>query len=417
MFKFQIEGGHELKGQIKVNGAKNAALKIIAASLLSEDEITITNVPNIEEINRLLELCQSIGSEVKREDGKITMKTPEITETDLDPEMVKKIRVSILLLGPILLRKGKVNMPHPGGCAIGQRPIDLFVDGFKRFGAEVTEDNEGYHFKADRLKGTKMVFPKISVTVTEVMMMTATLAEGKTVLKNCACEPEIPALAEYLNKCGAKITGAGTHTIEIEGVEKLSASEVAVVPDRIEAGSFAILGALCGNSIKVTNCIPEHLESLWTMFDRMGIKYTLGEDWVEVWKNPNAKAVDIVTHEYPGFVTDIQQPFTVLLTQSQGMSLVHETIFEGRLFYTDKLKQMGANIIMCDPHRVIVNGPNKLYGRHLESPDLRAGFALVLAGLVAEGETVIDNIYQIDRGYERVEERLQALGAKIKRID
>lgn len=417
MFKFKIEGGHELKGEIKVNGAKNAALKIIAASLLSKDEITITNVPNIEEVNRLLELCTAVGSQVDREDGKIIMKTPEISTSSLDPELVRKIRVSILLLGPILLRTGKVTMPHPGGCAIGQRPIDLFVDGFERLGAKITEDKDGYHFSAEKLKGATIVFPKISVTATEVLMMTATLAEGKTVLKNAACEPEIPALADYLNKCGAKISGAGTHTIEIEGVESLTAGEVAVIPDRIEAGSFAILGALCGNPIRVTNCIPEHLEALWVMFDRMGIEYKIGPDWVEVKRNPKAKAVDIVTHEYPGFVTDIQQPFTVLLTQCQGMSLVHETIFEGRLFYTDKLKDMGAQVIMCDPHRVIVNGPAKLYGRKLESPDLRAGFALVLAGLVADGETIIDNIYQIDRGYEHIEERLQRLGAKIERVD
>jgi len=308
-----------------------------------------------------------------------------------------------------------MHMPHPGGCAIGQRPIDLFIQGFEKFGVEVTENSEGYHFKTDKLHGMKFVFPIISVTVTETLMMAATLAEGKTILKNAACEPEIAALADYLNSCGAKIKGAGTHTIEIEGVNELMAGEAEIMPDRVEAGSFAILGALCGNPIRVTKCNPDHLESLWTMFDRMGIDYKLGPDWVEVRKSKNIKAVDVVTHEYPGFITDLQQPFTVLLTQANGMCLVHETIFEGRLFYTDKLKQMGAQVIMCDPHRVIINGPNKLYGRKLESPDLRAGFALVLAGLVAEGKTVIENIYQIDRGYEHIEERLQNLGAKITR--
>jgi UDP-N-acetylglucosamine 1-carboxyvinyltransferase len=248
-------------------------------------------------------------------------------------------------------------------------------------------------------------------------MMTAALANGKTVLKNAACEPEIPALAEYLNRCGAKISGAGTHTIVIEGVDKLGAGVYEVIPDRVEAGSFAILGALCGDPIRVTNCNPEHLEALLVMFDKMGVDYKTGADWLEVSHGKKMTAVDIVTHEYPGFMTDLQQPFTVLLTQATGVSMVFETIFEGRLFYVDKLIQMGAHIIICDPHRIIVNGPSQLVGRRLESPDLRAGFALVLAGLIAAGETVIDNIYQIDRGYEKIEERLRALGAEIERVD
>lgn len=415
MQKFIIEGGQELKGEVAVRGAKNAALKFVVASMLSNEPATFANVPDIEEVNRLLELCTFVGSGVSRDDGQVKIQTKEIANIKLDPELVKKIRVSVLLLAPILARKGEVHMPHPGGCAIGQRPIDLFIQGFEKFGVKVTENAEGYHFKTDKLRGMKFVFPLVSVTVTETLMMAATLAEGKTILKNAACEPEIPALADYLNSCGAKITGAGTNTIEIEGVAVLSGGEAKIMSDRVEAGSFAILGALCGNPIRVTHCNPEHLDALWTMFDRMGVDYKLGPDWVEVRKSDNLKAVDVVTHEYPGFITDLQQPFTVLLTQAKGMCMVHETIWEGRLFYTDKLKQMGAQIIMCDPYRVIVNGPSKLYGRKLESPDLRAGFALVLAGLVAEGTTVIENIYQIDRGYEHIEERLQKLGAKIKR--
>ena len=417
MPKFIIKGGKKLKGEVRVNGAKNEVLKVIAASLLSDQEITIKNAPNIEESNRLLELCQSIGSKFEEKDGVIKMITPEITTYKLDPNLVKKIRAAILLIGPVLLRKGEVHLPHPGGCAIGQRPIDLFVDGFEKLGATITEDDCGYHFKASKLKGASIIFSKISVTATEVFMMTATLIEGTTVLKNAACEPEIPALAEYLNRCGAKISGAGTSTIIIEGVKQLSAGEIEIIPDRVEAGSFAILGALCGDPIRVTHCNPEHLEALWVMFDKMGVDYKLGVDWVEVSRSKKLKTVDITTHEYPGFITDIQQPFTVLLTQATGMSLVFETIFEGRLIYTDKLVQMGAKIIMCDPHRVIINGPSKLYGRKLESPDLRAGYALVLAGLIAEGVTEIDNIYQIDRGYEKIEERLKALGADITRVE
>ena len=416
MSKFIINGGKALSGEISVMGAKNAALKILAASLLSDKEITINNVPNIEEVNRLLELMETIGTKYTRDNERLIIKTAEITDTKLPEDLVKKIRAAVLLIGPLLVRTGEARLPHPGGCAIGQRPIDLFLEGFRRFGAEVKEEKDEYYFKAKKIKGMTFIFPKISVTATEAMMMTATLAEGTTILKNAACEPEIPALAEYLNRVGAKITGAGTHTIVIEGVKELSADSYAVIPDRIEAGSFAILGALIGHDIKVVNCRPDHLESLWTMFDAMGVDYQLGDDYVQVFGGKKLKTVNIQTHEYPGFITDFQQPFTVLLTQSEGMSLVHETIFESRLFYTDMLRQMGANIIMCDPHRVIVNGPTKLYGRKLTSPDLRAGFAMVLAGLVAEGETEIDNIYQIDRGYSQIEKRLQSIGADIKRV-
>lgn len=417
MGKFIINGGQELNGEIKVNGAKNAALKIIAASLLSEETITINNVPKIEEVDRLLELMQNLGTKVEIHENQLVLSTPKIISTDLDPELVKKIRVSVLLIGPLLARTGKVRMPHPGGCAIGKRPIDLFIDGFEKFGVKIKDGFDDYKFSVDKLQGMTFVLPKISVTVTETMMMTAVLAQGRTVIKNAACEPEIKALADYLNKCGAKISGAGTHTIVIDGVEKISAGIYDVIPDRIEAGSFAILGALVGGEIKITNCNPSHLEALWVMFDKMGVHYELGQDFIIIKKSKNLNAVNVQTHEYPGFVTDLQQPFTVLLTQANGLSLVHEVVFEGRLFYTDMLNQMGANIIMCDPHRVIVQGPTKLHGRKLTSPDLRAGFAMVLAALVAEGQTEIDNIYQIDRGYEKIEERLQELGADIKRVE
>jgi UDP-N-acetylglucosamine 1-carboxyvinyltransferase len=391
-------------------------LKILAASILSEREITVNHVPNIEEVNRLLELMETIGTTVTRNGEQVILKTEKIKTGELDAELVKKIRAAVLLVGPLLARHGEVKMPHPGGCAIGQRPIDLFIEGFKKFGVEVKEEFDHYHFKTKKLKGMTYIFPKISVTVTEALMMTATLAEGATVLKNAACEPEIPALAEYLNRVGAKITGAGTHTIIIEGVKKLGAETFEVIPDRIEAGSFAILGALLAEDLKIINCVPEHLESLFVMFDKVGVDYQIGRDWIQVFGAKKLKAADIQTHEYPGFVTDLQSPFSVLLTQAVGMSMVHETIFEGRLFYTDMLNQMGAKIIMCDPHRVLIQGPTPLYGRRLTSPDLRTGFAMIIAALAASGETEIDNIYQIDRGYENIEKRLQAVGADIRRI-
>lgn len=420
MEKFIIQGKQKLRGEVKVNGAKNSALKIIAASLLSKDPWVIDNVPEIEDVERLLDILRDIGCVAEKTGkGKYRLHTKKISKNELDFTLAKKTRSAVLFVGPILVRTGKVILPHPGGCLIGKRPIDLFIDGFKSFGVEVEETNEYYSFKVNgRLKGAEIVFPKISVTATEALMIAAVLIPGKTILKNAACEPEIPLLADYLNRCGARIEGAGTHTIIINGVKNIKGGIFKVAPDRIEAGSFAILGALTNSRIKITDCVTSHLDALWVYFKKAGVNFELGKNYVKI--NPSKqkiKAVDLITHEYPGFATDLQAPFTVLMTQAVGNSLVRESIFEGRLFYTDILNQMGANIIMCDPYRVIVQGPTKLYCKKVASPDLRAGFALVLAAMVAEGKSEIENIYQIDRGYERIEERLQKLGADIKRVN
>lgn len=418
MEKFIINGGRPLKGVIEVKGAKNAALKVLVASLLSDEEWIISNVPQIEDVFRLLELLKVTGAEVKNSsEGLYRIKVKDIKTTHLEPDIAQKLKSSILMAGPLLARRGEAVLPHPGGCVIGQRPRDIFIDGFRAFGAKVKESKKGYHFTAKKLKGTRFIFPKISVTATEAFIITAVLAKGKTILKNSACEPEIPALADFLNEAGAKIKGAGTHTIEIEGSNKLlKGGAIEIIPDRIEAGTFAVLSAVLNGQVRIVNCCPEHLEVLWAMFDKAGVNFELGKDYVLVKPNHRLKAVDVVTHEYPGFATDLQAPFVVLMTQAKGTSLIHETIFEGRLFYTDILNQMGAKIIMADPHRVLVNGPSKLYGRKIISPDIRAGIALVIAALAAHGKTEIENIYQIDRGYERIEERLKKLGADISRI-
>jgi len=317
----------------------------------------------------------------------------------------------------MLLQTGEVAFPHPGGCVIGQRPIDYFLDGFAAFGVEIENRADGYTLFAKKLQPAQIMFPRVSVTGTEAMMMFATKVAGTTVLKNCAMEPEIPHLAEFLNSCGAKISGAGTPTIIIEGADSLSGGEYVTPPDRIEAGTFAILGAATQSEITVTDIEPSHLEIVWELLRKAGVQFTLTDNSVTMHPSPHLKGLpkDLVTHEYPGLATDLQAPFTVLMTQAQGNSLIFETIYEGRLFYIDKLNSMGANILMCDPHRVLVSGPTPLIGRKISSPDIRAGIALVIAGLVAKGETEIDNIYQIDRGYERIEERLQGLGADIKR--
>jgi len=416
MEKYKIIGNYPLTGEIKVSGAKNAALKILAASILSNEICKINNVPQIEDINRMTEILVSLGAKISWQESTLIIDPSDIERAEPDQELVKKLRSSIMIAGPLLARFGEVTMKHPGGCIIGKRPVDLFMAGFKALGAEVFDHGDSFTLKAQRLKGAKIVLPKISVTVTESLMMTACLAKGVTTIINAAMEPEIPALANYLNKCGAKITGAGTSEITIEGVDQLSGSDYELIPDRIEAGSFVMLGLATNSKIKITNCNPKHLETVLLILKNAGADLEIGPDYI-ITKTSRLRGTEIQTHEYPGFPTDLQAPFSVLMTQAHGRSLIHETIFEGRLFYTDKLNTMGADIIMCDPHRVIVSGPTKLIGKKLESPDLRAGMALIIAGLCAEGETVIDNIYQIERGYENIVARLKNLGAKIEKVN
>ncbi|MDD4902535.1 MAG: UDP-N-acetylglucosamine 1-carboxyvinyltransferase [Patescibacteria group bacterium] len=421
MSKFIINGPAKLSGEIEVKGAKNAALKIIPASILSLEKITITNLPEIEDVKQSLALLEDLGAKIDYPvKGTVIIDSASIKKTELNPAIANKFRASIMFVAPLLARFGEVKFPHPGGCVIGagERPIDVFLDGFSSLGAEVIIKDNYYHIKAKGgLKGGEFFFYKlIAVTATESMIMAATLAKGKTILKNCAMEPEIKALADYLNSCGAKISNAGTPTITIEGVEKISAGNFAVMPDRLEAGSFAIMAAATRSEILIKKCVPEHLRVLLEIFKhRLGIPFEEGEDWIKIKPAKKINSFGIKTHEYPGFPTDLQQPYAVLMTQAEGSALIHETIFDRRLLYADLLSQMGADIIMCDPHRMVVNGPTKLYGRQLTSSDLRAGIALVIAALVAEGRTEIDNIYQIERGYENIAERLTALGASIRK--
>jgi len=418
MQRFIIKGQKPLSGEIKVNGAKNAALKFLAAALLSADKWTLSNIPQIEDIFSLAKLIQSLGVDLSYNKDIFQVQAIQDPKTDLDPDLAVKLRASVLLTGPLLVRRGRVFLPYPGGCAIGQRPIDIFLKGFQSLGAKIKAENNGFILTTNGLRGNKFFFPQVSVTATETLMMAACLTQGKTLLQNTACEPEIPFLADFLNQCGAKIKGAGTPFIEIEGVSRINGGDIVMMPDRIEMGTFAVLAAACGdNTIKITNCQPEHAQSLWLKLKEAGVKLKFGPDWLEVQPVKDLRAaVDIKTQEYPGFATDLQAPFCVLMTRAHGVSLIHETIFEGRLFYTDILNHMGAKIIMADPYRAIVVGPTQLYGQKIISPDIRAGIALLIAGLMAKGETVIENIYQIDRGYEKIEERLQGLGADIKRV-
>jgi len=419
MPKFIITGGQKLSGEIAVGGAKNNAQIMIPVALLSTGTMIIKNVPQIDGVEKSLELMRDLGAEIKEGDHQLEINTTGLNKNELDKKIADKFRTSVMFVGPILARLGEVKFPHPGGCVIGAagRPIDLFLEGFEALGAKVEIKDKYYYISAKKLKGCDFFFTTMAVTGTQSMLMTACLAEGKTTLKNCAMEPEVVALADYLNSQGAKISGAGTPTIIIEGVAKLNAGVCEIIPDRIEAGSFALMAAATNSEIKISNCNPEHILNLLTIFDKIGVKYERGENYLIMKKSGEIKSYDLKTHEYPGFSTDLQSPYVVLMTQAHGTSLIQETIYDRRLLWADMLSQMGANIIMCDPHRVSVNGPTKLYAKKLISPDIRAGIALVIAALIAEGTTEIDNIYQIDRGYEQLDVRLKKLGAAIERAE
>lgn len=413
---FIINGGKKLEGEITIGNAKNAALKILAASILSRGIIKIPRLPQIADIDRMRELLIDLGAKFSSDNLNNNLNASFLKKTALNNKIADRFRASIVLAGPILARYGKVSFPHPGGCTLGKRPINFFIDGFKNFGAQIKNSGSTFTAVSKKLKGCKFVFPNVSVTGTETLMMTAALAEGETILKNAACEPEIENLAEFLNSLGAKIYGAGTPIIKICGVKGLTGGKWDGLPDRIESGTFIILGVAANGNLKIKNCQPNHLDVLLTLLEKMGANLEIGSSCVIVKPAKKLKSIDIKTREYPGLATDLQAPMTVLLTQANGASLVHETIYDGRLFYTDVLNQMGADIIMADPHRVIVKGPTKLKGKKIYSPDIRAGMALIIAALIAKGQSTVENIYQIDRGYENIDERLRNLGANIKRI-
>lgn len=408
--KFVVEGlaGQKtLRGEIKIAGAKNAVLKALPASVLFDDDMPIEHVPEIEDVKRMRELLEAL------KDGPVLRK-----------DIAERMRASVVLTGPVLARYGSVTFPYPGGCVLGERPIELFLEGYKAMGAKVQEGEDLFTILGS-LKGARIVFPFVSVTATETLMLAAVLAEGQTVLENAAMEPEIGILAEYLNTCGAQIVGAGTSTITISGTSgKLLHAEgkkFVVPPDRIETGSFLILAALAGEEVRLTNCNPRHVGALLELLRRAGVKLEVGEDYIVVRGRLPAggqgpyKAVSVRTHEYPGFPTDLQAPMAVFLTQCEGEATILETIFDGRFRYVDDLVRMGADITVMNPHKLLIKGPHALSRKELESPDLRGGLAYILAAAIAEGTSTISNAYLIDRGYEHIEERLQKLGLNIKR--
>jgi UDP-N-acetylglucosamine 1-carboxyvinyltransferase len=403
MDKFVIRGGNPLLGTVKISGAKNSALPCMAAAILTEDEVVLENIPQVQDIETERKLLESMGAKV------------ELSDPVAKYEIVKTMRASSLVLGPLVARTGMARVAMPGGCAIGGRPIDLHIKGLEAMGATITQEHGYLEARADRLKGAHIVFDKITVTGTEDLLMAAALAEGESLFENCAREPEVTDLAELLNAMGANIEGAGTSEIRVKGVSKLHGARHRINPDRIEAGTFLIAGAITGGDLNVDGCNPEHLGALLGKLEQSGVKLDIGKEHVRVHSGGSLKAVDITTEEYPGFPTDMQAQFMALLTQAEGTSTVTENIFENRFMHVSELNRMGANISVSG-RTATVRGKSSLQSAAVMCSDLRASAALVLGALVADGESILDRVYHMDRGYERMEEKLRGVGAQVRRM-
>ncbi len=420
MDKLLIHGGVPLNGEVRISGAKNAALPILTAALLSAQPLRLSNVPDLKDIGTLLALLAHMGVRVarqrdKHQGGQVELNASSIPVLEAPYEMVKTMRASILVLGPTLARFGEARVSLPGGCAIGSRPVDLHIKGLQTMGAEIHIEHGYIHAKAIKLKGARFVMDAVTVTGTENLMMAACLAEGTTVLENAAREPEVVDLARCLTSMGAKITGAGTDIITIEGVSELHGAEHAVMPDRIETGTFLVAGAMAGGCVKTTHTQPDALDAVISKLRQAGAAVETGPDWIQVCRQGKLKAVDIRTAPHPAFPTDMQAQFMALNCIAEGAASVTETIFENRFMHVQELQRLGANIDVSG-HTALVRGVERLDGATVMATDLRASACLVLAGLVAQGETIIDRIYHLDRGYEHIEDKLSALGARIRRI-
>jgi len=416
--KLKIQGGHALRGEIHISGSKNAALSIIAASIMTEERIVLENIPHLEDVTTMIRLIAGMGVSVTlADDNKLILDSSKIRNFLAPYDLVKTMRASILVLGPLIARFGEASVSLPGGCAIGARPVNLHLDGLKAMGADV-EINEGYICaKAKKLKGAHFSFSPVSVTGTANLMMAGVLAEGQTILENAATEPEVINLGEFLLKMGAKIKGLGTRKIMIDGVNKLSSTEHKIIPDRIETGTFLVAAAMTKGSVLLKKTQPEHLQSVLDLLRQTGAVIFYEEDAIELTMNlTNIKPADFTTQPYPGIPTDMQAQLMVLNAIAPGNSIVVETIFENRFMHVLELQRMGADISLSG-NTAYITGVKRLQSAPVMATDLRASAALVLAGLVADGETHIDRIYHIDRGYECIERKLSLLGAKVARIE
>lgn len=416
MKALKIQGGNKLKGTIRISGAKNSSVALIPAAILSDDIVTICNVPDITDTDALSEILRYLDVEVKRASESIVINSKTVINKPIPEYLAKKLRASYYFMGALLGKYKHVEISFPGGCSIGARPIDLHLKGFKALGATIKENDDFYIIDAEELKGSNIYLDIASVGATINIMLAAVRASGTTIIDNAAKEPEIVNIATFLNNMGAKISGAGTSRIKIVGVKKLGGCFHEVIPDRIEAGTYTIIAALIGQDVKIDNIIPEHLEALTSKLIEMKSNIEIHEDYFKISSINNYKATTIKTLVYPGFPTDLQQPFTVLLTQCDGKSSVQETIWENRFMHVEQLNKMGADITV-NGIKAIINGKTPLFGTTVKATDLRAGAAMVCAALIAEGETIITNAEHILRGYENIVEKLSDLGAKIEIIE
>jgi UDP-N-acetylglucosamine 1-carboxyvinyltransferase len=425
--KLIIEGKQVLKGTIDVRGSKNAATPIIAATLLTSSPCILENIPLIEDVKKMLEIVKRLGAKVEFiEKRKVKIVAKNINPEKLDFDLVKQLRSSILFVGPLLARFGEIRIPEPGGCVIGSRSIDTHLNAFAKMGVEIekfelkrdgSKYSNGFSFKAKKnLLGREVVLDEFSVTATENILMAATLAKGTTTIKIAAAEPHVQDLISFLQKMGAEIKSVGVNSYEIKGKDSLGGAEHFICYDYVEAGTFILLALATKSNICIENTPIEHLELFLNELKSFGAKMKIENNRVTVFPSKTLLMKKVKTMPYPGIPTDLQAPFGVLATQTKGLSLIHDTLYEGRLKYLEELNKMGAEIVVCDPHRAIINGPTKLYGTKLDPMDLRAGAALIIAGLIAEGITIIKDITQADRGYEEIDKRLCNIGAKIKRI-
>jgi len=416
MDKLRITGGRRLAGRVSVAGAKNAALPALAATLLTEDKVELSNLPRVRDVRTMLRVLEQLGAEVvDRGDGSASIQVARLRSYEAPYDLVRTMRASVLVLGPLLARYGRARVSLPGGCAIGERPINLHIDGLAKMGAEIDIEHGYVEAKAGRLRGATIAFPQKTVTGTENLMMAAVLAEGTTRLSNCAREPEIVDLAALLVAMGASIEGAGTSDLTIEGGNPLRGATHRVIPDRIEAGTYLIAGALAGDGVEVEGARADHLDALLQQLASCGVVVTVTAGGLRVSAPPSVTARDMRTSPHPGFPTDMQAQYMTLMTQAHGAALIAETVFERRFMHVGELHRMGADV-RIDGRSAVVSGPTRLTGAQVMATDLRASACLVLAGLVADGPTVVDRVYHLDRGYESMETKLQALGASIERI-
>lgn len=411
----KIEGGHELSGEVTISGAKNATVALIPAAVLANGPVTIVGIPQIADVENLCEILKLLHVKVTVVGpDHIIIDTSKMENIPLEDDAVTKLRASYYFMGALLGKFGHVRMRMPGGCYLGPRPIDLHIKGFEALGADVKFDKGCYDITAKKLRGNKIFLDIASVGATINIMMAAVYAEGRTTIENAAKEPEIIDVATLLNKMGAKVRGAGTNVITIDGVRALNGCFHEIIPDRIEAGTFVIIGAACAKKLRINNVIPQHLESLLSKLEEMGVNMDIGIDYIEVSKSDHLVGTDIVTRPYPGFATDLQQPLTVLMTQADGESHIKETLYPERFKHCQELTRMGANIETSNGEAEI-HGPTPLWGTNVQASDLRCGAAMVVAGLIGNGVTSISNVYHIDRGYSELDKKLKTLGAKIWR--